>query len=57
MSPKRMSPKVSKIGQPARANPVSVTSLPPVVEQAWRHDDLDKLIKLAESTKIDASTS
>ena len=55
LSPKRMSPRVSKIIQPARANPVPATPLPPVVEQAWKNDDLDKLIKLAESTKIDVS--
>jgi hypothetical protein len=55
MSPKRASPRVSKILQPARTNPVPATPLPAVVEQAWKNDDLDKLIKLAESTKIDVS--
>ena len=57
MSPKRMSPRVSKMAQPVRTNPVPVIPLPAVVEQAWKNDDLDKLIKLAESTKIDASPS
>lgn len=55
MSPKRMSPRVSKIAQPVRTTPVPATPLPAVVEQAWKNDDLDKLIKLAESTKIDVS--
>ena len=57
MSPKRASPRVSRIVQPARANPVPATPLPAVVEQAWKNDDLDKLIKLAEFTKIDVSPS
>jgi protein ECT2 len=57
MSPKRMSPRVSKMAQPTRTNPVPTTPLPAVVEQAWRNDDLNKLIKLAESTKIDVSPS
>ena len=57
MSPKRMSPRVNKIVQPARTNPAPATPLPAVVEQAWKNDDLDKLIKLAESTKIDVSPS
>ena len=55
MSPKRASPRVSKIAQPVRANPVPATPLPAVVEQAFKNDDLDKLIKLAESTKLDVS--
>lgn len=53
MSPKRASPRVTKIAQPAKASPVPATPLPAVVEQAFKHDDLDKLIRLAESTKID----
>jgi hypothetical protein len=57
MSPKRASPRVSKIAQPVRANAVPTTPLPAVVEQAWKNDDLDKLIKLAESTKVDVSPS
>ena len=48
-----MSPKVGGTVRPARANPLLANSLPPAVEQAWKNDDLDKLIKLAESTKID----
>ena len=55
MSPKRVSPRVSKIAQPAKTHPVPTTPLPAVVEQAFKNDDLDKLIKLAESTKIDVS--
>ena len=55
MSPKRASPRVSKIAQPVRPNPVPATPLPAVVEQAFKNDDLDKLIKLAESTKLDVS--
>lgn len=57
MSPKHASPRVSKIAQPARTNPVLATPLPAVVEQAWKNDDLDKLIKLAEFTKLDVSPS
>jgi hypothetical protein len=57
MSPKRMSPRVSKIAQPARTNPVPSTPLPHAVERAWKNDDLDRLIKLAESTKVDVSPS
>jgi len=56
-SPKRASPRVSKIAQPAKTNPVPATPLPAVVEHAFKNDDLDKLIKLAESTKIDVSAS
>ena len=55
MSPKRVSPRVSKIAQPVKTHPVPTTPLPAVVEQAFKNDDLDKLIKLAESTKIDVS--
>ena len=55
VSPKRMSPRVSKIAQPVKTTPVSATPLPAVVEQAFKNDDLDRLIKLAESTKIDVS--
>lgn len=57
MSPKRASPRVGRIMQPAKANPVPPTPLPPAVEQAWKNDDLDKLIKLAESTKVDIESS
>lgn len=57
MSPKRMSPRVSKIAQSVKTHLVQTTPLSAVVEQAWKNDDLDKLIKLAESTKIDASPS
>ena len=57
MSPKRVSPRVSKIVQPVRTNPLPSAPLPAVVEQAWKNDDLDKLIKLAEFTKIDVSSS
>jgi len=57
VSPKRASPRVSKIAQPARTNPVPATPLPAVVERAFKNDDLDKLIKLAESTKLDVSPS
>ena len=57
MSPKRVSPRVGKIVQPVKINPVPATPLPAAVERAWKNDDLDKLIKLAESTKIDVSPS
>jgi len=57
MSPKRVSPRVSKLVQPVKTNPVPATPLPAAVERAWKNDDLDKLIKLAESTKIDVSPS
>jgi len=57
MSPKHASPRVSKIAQPARTNPVPATPLPAVIEQAWKNDDLDKLIKLAEFTKLDVGPS
>ena len=55
MSPKRASPRVSRIAQPVKTTPVPATPLPAVVEQAFKNDDLDKLIRLAESTKIDVS--
>jgi hypothetical protein len=57
VSPKRASPRISRIAQPAKANPAPATPLPAVVERAFRNDDLDKLIMLAESTKIDVSPS
>lgn len=56
VSPKRVSPRINKIVQPTKTNPAPTTPLPAVVEQAWKSDDLDKLIKLAESTKIDVSS-